>query len=196
MKSTKKNTGLLIVAEGVDGTGKTTIFKILQEILKNSRKPAIYNKGPGGENWIGKLAKRYLSTSLFFLAIIYNTVFCIIPALIKNKTVLQDRYALSFIMNVAPGWLSQILIKLANQVLLKPDILIYFTAEPNIRLKRIAQVQNRWHQKLLDQPNFLAETEKIGLDLYKSFGGKKILVDTTNSDPVEIAQKIARLVLY
>ena len=82
--------GSLIVFEGLDCAGKTTLAK---ELAQNTQ--CLYSKGISSPTLIGKLAKKLPSTILFALDLVYISEFIIKPALKKFNKI--PSYFLQFI---------------------------------------------------------------------------------------------------
>lgn len=92
---------MLIVLEGIDGTGKTTVANMLHSKIPNS----ILTKTPGGESTLGPPIRKLLldkntlpatSQALLFMADMLNTQENIIkPAINNNLTVICDRFFMS-----------------------------------------------------------------------------------------------------
>jgi len=124
----------LIIFEGLDASGKTTI---IHELIKKNPQ-FIYSKGIGSNTFIGKISKKFPSTLLFFLEIIYTQHKIIIPNLRKNKVILRDRYSLSILSHEkAQKPLNKIISQIFRLFILKPDVLIYLTVSMDERINRL-----------------------------------------------------------
>jgi len=172
--------GKLIVCEGLDAAGKTTI---IEEALKRLDKYYIYNKGLISNTIIGKLAPKIPSTFSFMAELAYNTNLIIKPKLRQGYNVLQDRYDLSVLSYIpsAEKSYNKSIAKFFNNFLLKPDILAYFTVSEEERIKRLsAGPYNKYHEILINNPGLIRQREEKYCELYDSFNGKKFKIDTTN----------------
>ncbi|XBQ84012.1 thymidylate kinase [Candidatus Phytoplasma solani] len=136
----------LIVFEGLDGSGKTTLINELKKYLKNQKQKVILIQGLGSSS-IGKpirnlfLHQANLSPNTRFLLSLTNTLQTqeelIIPGLSKNYIVLVDRwYDSSFAyqgddINLDYG--DKILTsKFINYFLIKPNLTVYLEILDNI----------------------------------------------------------------
>lgn len=152
--------GILVSVIGMDGTGKTTTTKKLQEILSKSliRTSLVY-MGRGKNNilpiqifaklFVNKKVKKNASLTMgkekkfsllftsasfiFFLDLILRYIFFIFPLRIKKDIVIADRYATDLVlMNGVPLWLKNIYLF----VLPKPHLTIYLYNDIKTILKR------------------------------------------------------------
>lgn len=95
--------GFFLVVDGIDGSGKTTLCKCIQDILESKGIPTFLTVEPSGSE-VGQLIRRYLRKEL--PAPSENTLGClfvadrmlhiereILPALNDGKVVICDRYA-------------------------------------------------------------------------------------------------------
>lgn len=169
----------LRVCEGLDGAGKTTT---IEQLLQNKRNnDLIYSKGIGSNTWLGKLARKFPSTFLFLLELLYIQYKVIKPNLKKGKTVLQDRYDFSIITYpTAQRFYNKIITKILSPLIPEPDSLIHFHVDVNERIKRLKGDNNKYHKILSENPNLIILRERRYLHLYNQFSKSKIKIDTTN----------------
>lgn len=175
----KNQKGKMILFEGLDGAGKTTISK---HIIKNM--DMFYCKGVGSNTFLGRAARKFAKTFLFLLELIYITHFSIKPALKKGKFVLQDKY-IFFVASHIPDVetiLNKLLIKLTNPLLIEPDLIIYFQVSVEQRIKRLTPSvnENRFHKILINNPWLITAREKKYEELLAPYQDKTIFLDTTN----------------
>jgi thymidylate kinase len=161
----KNGFGTLILFEGLDGGGKTTAARKIAEDLKFT-----YIKGLGGDNFFGRIAKKYAKTFLFLLEIIYVTYFPVRKALKMGGNVLLDKYffaAASHIPDVNTP-LNQFLIKLCQKFIIRPDFVIYFQVSPEERIRRLKMGSyNKFHKILVDNPQWMIKRERTYADLVR-----------------------------
>jgi dTMP kinase len=139
------NSGVLIVVEGIDGSGKSTQIHLLHKWLQTEGYKVFFsewNSSPlvKGTTRLGK--KRKVLTPTTF-SLIHATDFAdrtehqIVPALKAGAIVLADRYAYTaFARDVArgvsPSWVRNLYAFSA-----KPDIAFYFRVPLEVSLQRI-----------------------------------------------------------
>lgn len=148
MKSKNK----LIILEGIDGVGKTTIALELKKFLKKKGLPVIlyedYERKHPGFNLLKPLAKNMPITGshFFYLASsVYKSG--IIKKLLKTRWVICDRYFYSTnAYHKTKG--SNLKITQLNE-LLKPDYAFLLTLDEKIRQERIKQKSNITKQDLI-----------------------------------------------
>ncbi|MCZ7401314.1 MAG: dTMP kinase [Candidatus Methanoperedens sp.] len=137
--------GKLITLEGIDGTGKSSIARM----LKNKFPDAVFTREPT-HSWIGNVVKRSIESDTDPLAELFLFVAdhaehiarVVRPALNEGKNVFSDRYsdsryayqgatlsnifedAMGFVQGVHRGWT------------VVPDLTILFTIDPIIAVSR------------------------------------------------------------
>ena len=136
---------MLIVFEGLDGSGKRTHVSMLAKYLRSKgRKVVVYNypnkKGPYGKV-IEKFLQRSLDLSpttqlLTFLADISKDQNQIFKDLSEGKTILMDRYVFSTIayQNLPEERASEIVKHLK---FIRPHVVFYLDISPDIAFSRI-----------------------------------------------------------
>jgi len=185
---------LFVVCEGLDGAGKTSSIKKVLE----KHKEFVYSKGIGSKTFFGKMARRFPSTFMFLIELIYITFRSIKPNLGRNKIVLQDRYDFSVITFVplANRWYNLIIRKIFCSFLEKPDALVYFSVLLGERIKRLRKEEdNKYHILLAENPNLIKIREKEYLNHYNGFNGKKIIIDTTDKSKEKCGEILEKFVL-
>ena len=143
--------GLFITFEGCEGSGKSTIAKMLKEELENANIPCLFTREPGGTPISEKIRNIILDPStpemtprtealLYAASRSQHTAEKIIPALEEGKIVICDRYLESslayqgaarglgvgniFDINIFGG-------------AIEPDYILFFDISPQESLKRI-----------------------------------------------------------
>ena len=137
--------GELITLEGIDGTGKSSIAKMLKKRFPE----AVFTREPT-KSWIGKAVKRSiesdgdpLSELFLFVADHAEHIAKVIrPALSEGKIVISDRYSdsrfayqgatLSNMFDDAMGWVQSI----HKDWTIVPDLTLLFTIEPAVAVSR------------------------------------------------------------
>lgn len=136
--------GKFITFEGIDGSGKTTIAKLLYEKLGNK---AVLTAEPT-KSWIGEAVNKAIeerkdakTIALLFIADRIEHIIKIKKWLDEGKIVLCDRYIDSTFayqkehlkMEEAEKWLNEI----HKPFLLKPDLTFLFVINPKRAIERI-----------------------------------------------------------
>lgn len=136
-----KHKNKLIVFEGIDGVGKTTVATAIKKLLRKRGIPAIlYESYEKKYPYFNKL-KSFIKTTpinasyLFYLSSsIYKSY--IIKKLLKKTWIICDRYFYSTIArHMAEG--STVKIDMDSLQILKPDHAFLLTTQENIRRKRV-----------------------------------------------------------
>ncbi len=164
----------LITLEGIDGTGKSSIAKILETKFPE----AVFTREPT-LNWIGKAVKKSIDSDTDPLAELFLFVAdhaehiakVIRPALAEGKLVISDRYSdsryayqgatLSDIFDDAMGWVQGI----HKGWTIVPDLTILFTIDPAVAVSRCGiRGEHTKFEKIeflrIVQGNFLKLAEK------------------------------------
>jgi dTMP kinase len=139
-------TGVFIVIEGLDGSGKTTQAKLLAAKLKKSH-GAIYTAEPS-HGKIGKFIRNRILYSetrpptvvealLFAADRIEHIQNEVLPALNAGQLVVSDRYLYSSLAYQGSAGLSLDWIEIINQHAMKPDLAMFIDVDPETVLKRL-----------------------------------------------------------
>lgn len=146
-----KKTGFLIAFEGIDGSGKSTLSKLIFKQLEELHVPVLLTKEPGGTppgQKIRALVHEYTLTPqaefLLFAADRAEHIRHVIkPALEEGKIVLSDRMADS--SRAYQGYGREIDLNLIEQITqwvmqgITPDLIVYSKIDAATAFKRIAQ---------------------------------------------------------
>ena len=189
MKSKNK----LIVFEGIDGVGKTTIALELKKVFKREGLPVIfyedYEQKHPGFNALKPLVKTIPVTGshLFYLAsAIYKSQ--VIKKLLKKHWVICDRYFYSSIAHHKARGSNLKMGRLKD--LLKPDYAFLLTLDETTRQKRVKQKEKITKSDLVfkKQRSFPCRME--------NFLKKMDLINIDNSTSIkETVTKISSLIL-
>ncbi|MCX8093645.1 MAG: dTMP kinase [Candidatus Goldbacteria bacterium] len=137
--------GILIAVEGIDGSGKSTQLRLLQEWLKSMEYQVFFTEWNSSElvnETIRKGKKKNLLTPITF-SILHATDFAdrlnhlILPPLKAGMIVLADRYiytafARDVVRGVDPGWVRDL-----YGFAIKPNLTFYFKVDIETSIKRI-----------------------------------------------------------
>ena len=184
--------GKLIVCEGLDCSGKTTT---INEILNNNKK-FIYSKGIGSNTFIGKISRKFPSTLLFFIELIYFVITKIKPNLKKEKIILQDRYDISITSHVplTNRLYNKLLIKIFKKFIIKPDAIVYFYLPLNEHIRRLKQKGAKYELILANNPILISSKKREYQKWYEQFKGPKIKINTGKNNIKQSAKKVTNFI--
>lgn len=137
--------GILIVVEGIDGSGKSTQLGILRDWLAGTNQDVIFTEWNSSEliSQTTKKAKKKNILSPRTFSILHAVDFAdrleqvIVPALKAGFIVLSDRYAYTaFARDVARGVDSN-WVRNMYGFAIKPDLAVYFNVPVEVSLERI-----------------------------------------------------------
>ncbi len=179
--------GILIVFEGIDGTGKSTQCELLAKSLNERQVPNIALAEPTRGTW-GTKIRRLLSEgrqgvspeeelSWFVNDRKEDIEMNIMPALQDNKVVLMDRYYFSTAAYQGALGLDPKQIQLGNENFAPiPDRVLIFLTSPETCLERIET--SRDQKSAFEKLDYLKNVQKI----FKSFEGPNIrFIDSVDS---------------
>lgn len=161
--------GKFIVAEGLDGSGKSAQVDLLIEYLKSKNKDVVVTKEPTTESEAGKKIKQALRKEIIVEPMELQKLYVqdrkehlenkVIPALKQGKFVVSSRYAPStFAYGFSDGLDVNLLVKMNEQFLL-PDLTIIVDVPPELCVKRI---EGRGEEKeLFEQKEKLTKVNTI-----------------------------------
>jgi dTMP kinase len=153
---------MLIAVEGIDGSGKTTIVKFLEEELKRRGYDVVSLKEPTDSEWGKKIRESFKDRSLkpeeelelFLRDREFDVQNNILPALEAGKIVIMDRYYYSTIAyQGALGLDVDEIRRLNEKIAPKPDLVIILDVHPETALERI--------RKRGDKPNRFEDLEYL-----------------------------------
>lgn len=187
--------GYLIVFEGIDGTGKSTHCKMLNEFLEGEGFPTVSLREPTNGYW-GKKIRGIINEgrdsitpeeelSWFMKDRLENVEKNIQPALDQKKIVLMDRYYYSTAAyQGALGFDPEDICRKNEKFAPVPDVVFLFTNPPEDCLARIAETRGSGHDAF-EQLDYLKKVQKI----FDTFIGPKFLrIDTGPPQDVVHAQ--------
>ena len=168
--------GMLIVVEGIDGSGKSTQLQLLQKWLLNSKYRVFFtewNSSALVNETIKRGKKKNLLTPTTF-SVLHATDFAdrlahlIVPPLKAGMIVCADRYAYTafardVVRGVHPEWVRNM-----YGFTVRPDIAFYFKVPIEVSLKRIlnARVELKFHEAGMDLG--LSEDPRESFRLFQS----------------------------
>jgi len=196
--SMKVKKGILIVFEGIDGSGKSTQVRILQKILADKGLDVVVFREPSQSPWGQKIKEKAAlpdslspeeELDLFIKDRKDNVRKNLRPALKKNKIVLLDRYYFSTMAyQGAKGIDVERIRRLNEQFAVRPDLVFILDVDAEKGLNRIQDRRNK--DLLFERQDFLVEVRKI----FRSFQGENIFhIDSVNTLD-DISDQIASVV--
>ena len=187
--------GILIVFEGIDGTGKSTQCGLLAKSLNEMQVPNIALAEPTRGAW-GMKIRRLLSDgrqgispqeelSWFINDRKEDIEMNIMPALKENMAVLMDRYYFSTAAYQGALGLEPDQIRLENEKFAPiPDRVLIFLASPEKCLERIES--SRDQKSTFEKLDYLKNVQEI----FKSFNGPNIRFIESVGSVSEVHEKV------
>jgi len=204
----ERKKGLFVVFEGIDGTGKTSLIKILKTILEQEKYSIVVLKEPTNATEAGKkIRESYVAGRVPFEEELqwfiddreWNVNTNILPALEAESIILQDRYFFSTAsyqgVRKNDDWVSIIAINRA--MFPEPDLTIVIDVEPETALKRITK--DRVKENSFEALENLRKVRNLFLEIANyDFDGNFLLIDgskTLEEIAEEIHLKIQELII-
>jgi dTMP kinase len=176
---TKRRCGLLIVLEGIDGSGKTTQARALLRRLRRRGRKAVFFREPTRGRWgreIKRLAARAGSVTpeeelaLFVKDRRENVASNLRPAVSAGTIVVLDRYYFSTIAYQGAKGLDTGRIRRMNEAFaLRPDLVVILDVDAAAGLGRIAGRKTR--DELFEREDYLVRVARV----FRSFKGPRFV---------------------
>lgn len=190
----KRRRGLLIVFEGIDGSGKTTQARRLLRRLRRRGRRAVFFREPTRGRWgreIRRLALRAGSATpsqeleLFVRDRRENVAKNLEPALAAGKDVVLDRYYFSTIAYQGAKGLEPGRIRRLNESFaIPPDLVVVLDVDASAGLARIAGRKTR--DELFEREDYLVRVAR----LFRGFAGPAIVHIDGRGDPRAVARAV------
>jgi len=175
----KHKNGILIVFEGIDGSGKSTQARLLLKRLKGAGFEAVFFREPTMGRW-GREIKRLAALAgsltpeeeldLFIKDRRENVRLNLKPALDAGKVVVLDRYYFSTLAYQGAKGIDRRRIRSLHRAFaIVPDLVIILDIAADQGLARIAERKTR--DELFEREDYLARVRKI----FRSFRGRNIM---------------------
>jgi dTMP kinase len=192
--TTRRRPGLLIVLEGIDGSGKTTQARRLLRRLRRRGRKAVFFREPTRGRWgreIKRLAARAGSLSaeeqldLFVKDRRENVEKNLKPALAAGRIVVLDRYYFSTIAYQGAKGLDPERIRRVNEAFaVRPDLVIVLDIDAESGLGRIAGRRTR--DELFERRAYLVRVARI----FRGFSGPPFAPIDGRADARAVARAI------
>ena len=166
--------GLLIVFEGIDGTGKSTQISLLESFLKNKGFRVTTTREPTQGRFGQRIRELYQNRQavtleqeleLFLSDRREHVETLIIPSLKKGRIVLCDRYYLSTAAYQGAAGLDPLMIVEQNRFAPAPDLAFIFEIDAEESIHRIT-ISRGDHLNDFEQLESLKKVDKIFKDLH------------------------------
>ena len=191
--------GILIVFEGIDGSGKSVQGQLLQEKLQDKGFDVVSFQEPSGSKWGLEIKNKALypdslspeeELDLFVKDRRENVAKNLKPALEAKKVVILDRYYYSTISyQGARGIDTERIRKINEQFAPQADLVFILDIDSRAGLDRIKDRKNK--ERLFEREDYLVKVAQI----FRSFRGKNIIHVDALETAEEISQKIEKIVL-
>jgi dTMP kinase len=170
----KLQKGVLIVLDGIDGTGKTTQAKRLLAALLKKGSDAVYFREPSDSQWGLRIKKKSVITDsltpeeelyLFQKDRQENVEKNLKPALRKKKVIVLDRYYFSTIAYQGARGIDPEAIRRQNEsFVVKPDLVFILDIAPHEGLDRITLNREKMDSHF-EREDYLVKVRQIFQDL-------------------------------
>ncbi len=195
----KLKQGILIVFEGIDGSGKTTQADILTRNLRKKGVDAVYFREPSKGKWGHLIKKKALiadslspqeELALFLKDRKDNVEKNLKPALRQKKAVILDRYYFSTMAYQGARGINPERIQRDNEKFaVRPDMVFILDVEASKGLKRIEDRKKK--DMLFEKEEYLVKVREI----FRSIKGKNIFHINGMRAVRDISREIEEIVL-
>ena len=191
-----KKKSLLIVFEGIEGSGKSFQSHKLFKKIKKMGYPAIYSREPGGSKSAEKIRKVILTgkknkftamtdTLLYLAARNEHLEKTIIPAICKKKIIILDRFIDSTLAYQVYGKkIDKSIVDFVHKKILqqiKPDFTFVLKLSLSKALKRMNKRKNKNRYDKFSM-KFYNIIQKAFVKIAKTDRKKYLILDTSNDD--------------
>lgn len=192
--------GILLVFEGIDGSGKTTQAQMLCERLRGKRYDAVCLHEPTGGRW-GKLIRDLeregsahvdanTEMDYFYKDRLEDVAMNIEPALKARKIVVMDRYYPSNVAYQGARGLDPNRIEDMNRKIApEPDFIIIFDLEPEAALDRIRRKRGS-APSCFESEGYLGKVRKIFLDRFGGRSNVRVLDGGSDRSPQVLSDQV------
>ena len=201
--------GTFITLEGGEGTGKTTVIKLVQEKLEKEGYNIVLTREPGGTRIAEQIRGVILDKSnteitgmcealLFAAARAQHVEELVRPSLKENKIVISDRYFDSnlvyqgILQNIGVDKLYDLNMVATNNLV--PDLTVLFDLDPIIGQQRIAANKGREVNRLdVKGLEYHQNIRKGYLTIAKKYPDRIKVIDASK-EPSIVAEEVYQLI--
>ena len=188
--------GIHVIAEGIDASGKTSVLYAAKELLEEKGYSGKYVKGFLSKTVFSMPTRIHTNTWTLFAELYAVDRHLVRPALEKYDVVLQDRSWPSLVVHHEFSSLEKRIGGIIIPKLSIPDLLVYCTVDDIERYGRLLQRGDKRDLLLLERGWTAVETRYD--DLLQKYQGTYSILDTTNKSVGESAnglvEKITRFI--
>lgn len=190
------NRGLLIVLEGIDQCGKTTISKLLKNKLEELNLKTIIQTFPDKSTLIGNVINSYLQgntklspqeSHLLYSINRHEKKSFMEEKLYNNYNIICDRYIFSGIAYSLANGLDYTFCLNTEQYLIKPDLIFYF----DISLSETNKRRKSLKTDIYETSNFQSKVKEA----YSKIKNKDWIIINSEQTPEEITNIILKHIL-
>jgi len=195
----KLKKGVLIVLDGIDGTGKTTQAKRLLAALQKKEADAVYFREPSDSQWGLAIKRKAIiadslspeeELDLFQKDRRENVEKNLKPALKEKKVIVLDRYYFSTIAYQGARGIDPEKIRRKNESFaVKPDLVFILDIVPQKGLDRIA-ISREKMESHFEREDYLVKVREI----FRRFVGENIHHIDASRPEEDIAKDIEKIV--
>lgn len=193
---------MLITLEGIDGSGKSTLYSGLKERLADlspvfTREPGCPHIGDAVRRAVFENSDPLAEATLFVADHAVHLATVIRPALIEGKLVISDRYSdsrfayqqisLQGYHKNPKAWLTEV----HRDWSIKPDMTFLLLISPQTAIERIS---GRGETEHFEKAEFLEKVQKNYLERVKEDPSRFVLIDASKSpdDILDFVEKSIR----
>ncbi len=186
----RERRGLLITLEGIDGAGKTTIARILEQRFPD----LVFTREPT-DSLVGDLAKRAedpLEQLFLFVADhAHHLNSCVIPAIEAGRAVISDRYTDSRVAYQGALLKGMVSIEWIYEIhrpwSMKPDLTLLFRIDPEVAVVRCMERDVRNTHPIFEREAFLRDVSR-NFDILASREPERFVIIDAEQDISEVAR--------
>lgn len=169
--------GKLIVIEGIDGSGKSTI---IAEAVKQSSKWHHKRGFTHNSPW-DSFIHAHPQSILYYLDMAWKTQRILLPLLKRGEIVLQDRYVQtidSYLPDATYGH-NAIMRRILEPSFIRPDAYVFCDVPASTAIRRLKGKPEEYHDRIAAHPELLEQRREEYQKIYNAIQCKKTVLDTT-----------------